>query len=111
MPWTVILNGSYMLSDNVTTVSVFGHVIVSGYDIQISTSVYSEAGQITIQDFTLDTHLPNHLNLDIHGNYSRTTGQARFSGTVDLSQNLMLPLSVNNLNYSCSVLLQVAKIS
>ena len=80
-PWNISLNGSYELSGDVTTVSVGGATSIQGIDVDVFTTLQSNADQLSLQNLELIIHLPTPINLDVHGRYSKATGIATFLGS------------------------------
>ena len=99
LPWNITLSGSYMLTDeNVTEVTAEAtQVEIAALSFNVSVGVRNEAGELSVQEIALDTHLQSPFNLDIHGIYSQAMGEAMLSGMLDLQPivTLMLELTVN----------------
>ena len=105
LPWNLTLHGRYMLSDNITEAVAAGEIEISNIAINVSTALQSQAGKLSVQEIALDTHLQSPFDLDIHGSYSRSTGQAVLSGMLHLPiVTLMLELTIDIENETISVL-------
>ena len=85
-PWNISLNGSYMLSDNVTTVSVGGAVDIQNINIEVLTTLHGNISLLSVQDLALTAHLPEPVGTDVDGRYSENTGVATFSGSLHTQQ-------------------------
>lgn len=95
-PLNLTLHGGYMLSDNITEVAASGKVEISNVTIDVSTTVQSQVGKLSVQEIFLHTHLQSPFDLDIRGKYSRSTSKAALSGSLNLPiVTLMLQLTVD----------------
>ena len=95
-PWNISLNGTYMLSDNSTTVLVGGAVDIQTLHIEVSTTVQRNVSRLSLQDLILVAHLPEPIGVFIEGRYSETTEVATFSGSLRIQQiHFLLHLTVN----------------
>ena len=84
LPWNLTLHGSYMLSDNITEVVTVGEIEISNIAINVSIALQSQAGQLSVKEIALDVHLQSPIDLDMHGSYYRSSGQAVLSGILNL---------------------------
>ena len=92
-PWMIRLNGSYMLENNVTTVSAGGATKIQGIDLDVYSIIESSMNQFSIKELQLVLHMPYPFNFALNGTYSKPTGIAAFSGSlsteiIDLSVSL-----------------------
>ena len=98
-PWNISLNGTYMLSDNITTVSVGGAVDIQTLHIEVSTTVQRNVHRLSLRDLILVAHLPEPIGVVIEGRYSESTEIATFSGTLRIQQiHFLLHLTANITN-------------
>lgn len=92
-PWNVSLNGSYALSNNITSVALGGSVSILGYNIDVFTTVKSSAGAVNLTVLRLRMQLPDPINVTVEGQYSRDMGIATLSARLSLQQ-IMFSLSL-----------------
>lgn len=102
-PWNISLNGTYILTDGATTVSVGGAVDIQNINIEVLTTVHHNISLLSIRDIALIAHLPEPVGTDIEGRYSQNTGVATFSGTFNIQHiqfSLQLTADIANKNLS-----------